>query len=43
MPQGYYTIEQWTRPGWVAALVLPFGISLPAAEQALERLKSREK
>ena len=38
MPQGYYTIEQWKRPDWVVALVLPFGTSLTAAEQALERL-----
>ena len=38
MPQGYYTIEQWKRPEWVVALVLPFGTSLTAAERALERL-----
>ena len=38
MPQGYYTIERWTRPEWVVALVLPFGMSLTEAEQALERL-----
>src|SRR5437867_2633087 len=38
MPQGYYTIEQWKRPAWVVALVLPFGTSLTAAEQALQRL-----
>jgi hypothetical protein len=44
MPQGYYTIEQWTRtkrggpPEWVAILHLPFGESLTAAEKAIERL-----
>ena len=38
MPQGYYTIERWSRPRWVAVGVLPFGLSLTAAEQALERL-----
>ena len=38
MPQGYYTIEQWKRPNWVAVAVLPFGLSLTAAERALERL-----
>jgi hypothetical protein len=44
MPQGYYTIEQWTqpkkgaRPEWVAVLHLPFGESLTAAEKAIERL-----
>jgi hypothetical protein len=38
MPQGYYTIEQWKRVEWVAAAVLPFGLSLTAAERALERL-----
>jgi hypothetical protein len=38
MPQGYYTIEQWKRPEWVAVAVLPFGLSLTAAEQALECL-----
>ena len=38
MPQGYYTIEQWKRPRWVAVAVLPFGLSLTAAERELERL-----
>ncbi len=44
MPQGYYTIEQWkppakgTRPEWVAMLHLPFGKSLTAAENAVEKL-----
>jgi hypothetical protein len=44
MPQGYYTIEQWTAgadgaPGrWSAVLQLPFGASLSAAESALEKL-----
>jgi hypothetical protein len=38
MPQGYYTIEQWKRPRWVAVAVLPFGLSLTAAEQALQRV-----
>ena len=38
MPQGYYTIEQWKRPKWVAVAVLPFGLSLTAAEQALKRM-----
>src|SRR5678816_3360033 len=38
MPQGYYTIEQWKRPAWVAVAVLPFGLSLTEAERALERL-----
>jgi hypothetical protein len=38
MPQGYNTIEQWNRPDWVAVAVLPFGVSLTAAERALERL-----
>jgi len=38
MPQGYYTIEQWKRPNWVAVTALPFGLSLTAAEQALARL-----
>ena len=42
MPQGYYTIEQWTRSpktgsgAWVALEQLPFGASLTAAERALE-------
>jgi hypothetical protein len=44
MPQGYYTIEKWTRPKkstaleWVAVLHLPFGTSLTAAESAVEQL-----
>ena len=38
MPQGYYTIEQWKPPQWVAVTALPFGLSLTAAEQALARL-----
>jgi hypothetical protein len=38
MPQGYYTIEQWKPPQWVAITALPFGLSLTAAEQALSRL-----
>jgi hypothetical protein len=38
MPQGYYTIEQWKRPKWVAVAVLPFGLTQTAAEQALQRL-----
>jgi hypothetical protein len=44
MPQGYYTIEKWTRPSiraqpkWIAVLQLPFGTSLTAAESAVERL-----
>jgi hypothetical protein len=44
MPQGYYTIEQWTRraknkpAAWVAVLELPFGASLTAAENALQDL-----
>jgi hypothetical protein len=44
MPQGYYTIEQWTRtkrgrpPEWVAVLHLPFGESLTAAERAIQEL-----
>jgi hypothetical protein len=41
VPQGYYTIEQWSRPKaggrpqWVAVLLLPFGASQSAAEAAL--------
>ena len=35
MPQGYYTIEQWKPPKWVAVAVLPFGLSLTEAERAL--------
>jgi hypothetical protein len=38
MPQGYFTIEQWKTRKWVAVAVLPFGLSLTAAEQALARL-----
>ena len=39
MPQGYYTIEQWKqRRGWAAVAVLPFGLSLTAAERELEQL-----
>ena len=38
MPQGYYTIEQWKPPKWVAVAVLPFGLSLTEAERALERM-----
>ncbi len=43
MPQGYYTIEQWTAadgaPGrWTMVMQLPFGASLTAAESALEKL-----
>jgi len=37
MPQGYYTIEQWKPPQWVAVTPLPFGLSLTQAEQALAR------
>ena len=38
MPQGYYTIEQWKRHRWTAVAVLPFGLSLTAAERALAQL-----
>jgi hypothetical protein len=44
MPQGYYTIEQWTTPHdggrsqWIAILHLPFGRSLTDAEHTLEQL-----
>jgi hypothetical protein len=44
MPQGYYTIEKWTRRSvkarrkWISVLQLPFGTSLTAAESAVERL-----
>ena len=44
MPQGYYLIEQWMRPTndapavWVVVLHLPFGATLTAAEEALEKL-----
>src|ERR1700722_9031154 len=44
MPQGYYTIEQWTppksgkQPAWVAITHLPFGLSQTAAEEALQKL-----
>ena len=38
MPQGYYTIEQWTRGAkWTAVAVLPFGLSLSDAETQLAR------
>ena len=45
MPQGYYTIEQWTRPkkgsprAWVEILHLPFGRSLTDAEIAREEFR----
>src|ERR1700750_145144 len=44
MPQGYYTIEQWTpakkRPQgrWIEILHLPFGRSLTEAETAVKNL-----
>ena len=38
MPQGYYTMEQWRRPKWVTVRVLPCGLSLTAAEQAVSKL-----
>jgi hypothetical protein len=44
MPQGYYVVEQWTRSTkdaaaeWIPFLILPFGATLTAAEQALEKL-----
>jgi hypothetical protein len=44
MPQGYYSIEQWTpsanndQGAWTVVLQLPFGTTLTAAEGALERL-----
>jgi hypothetical protein len=38
MPQGYYTIEQWKRPRWIAVAALPFGLSLTQAEDALAQL-----
>jgi len=44
MPQGYYTIEQWTgndgegRPAWTAVAHLPFGLTQTQAEEALEKL-----
>ena len=44
MPQGYYTIDKWTRakkstrPEWVAVVHLPFGTSLTAAEAVVEKL-----
>lgn len=44
MPQGYYLVEQWARPAedapaaWVVVLQLPFGATLTAAEEALEKL-----
>ena len=44
MPQGYYTIEQWTESEqggerkWVAVLNTAFGATLSAAEDALAKL-----
>ena len=44
MPQGHYTIEQWTtarngaRAKWAPILNLPFGHSLTDAENALAKL-----
>jgi hypothetical protein len=44
MPQGYYTIEQWTgkdgerQPIWTAVAYLPFGRTQTQAEAALEKL-----
>jgi hypothetical protein len=44
MPQGYYTVEQWTRPRpgapaeWLPIVHLPFGATQTAAEAAVERL-----
>jgi len=44
MPQGYYCIEQWARStkdapaAWIVVLLLPFGATLTAAEEALEKL-----
>jgi hypothetical protein len=38
MPQGYYTIEQWTQSTWREVVVLPFGMSLSAAELELAKL-----
>jgi hypothetical protein len=44
MPQGYYTIEQWKQPAegappqWIAIRELPFGATLTAAEEALDKL-----
>jgi len=44
MPQGYYSIEQWARAtedapaAWIVVLHLPFGATLTAAEEALEKL-----
>jgi hypothetical protein len=38
MPQGYYTIEQWDPPRWVAVAALPFGLTLTQAERALKRM-----
>jgi hypothetical protein len=45
MPQGYYVVEQWmcsakdSAREWMPVLVLPFGATLTAAEQALEKLR----
>jgi hypothetical protein len=44
VPQGYYTIEQWTgndstnHPIWSAVAHLPFGLTQTQAEAALEKL-----
>ncbi len=44
MPQGYYTIEQWTQGkkgsagAWVEVIHLPFGRSLTDAEAAVKKL-----
>lgn len=43
MPQGYYTIERWTRRTktgageWTAVQQLPFGTSLTSAERAVKK------
>jgi hypothetical protein len=42
MPQGYYTIEQWTpdeapASQWRSVMHLPFGASLTEAEEALQK------
>lgn len=45
MPQGYYVVQQSTCPtqeaaaAWIPVLVLPFGATLTAAEQALAELQ----
>ena len=42
MPQGYYTIERWTKGKgggeWVVVRHLPFGFSLTQAEGEIERM-----